>query len=271
MRPRIQLFLVSFAIWLALLTGCSANSPIEETRQVATVTSAAQSTLTHSAATLVGPTATEPPLSGSGPWDVTFVTEDGAQLSGIVYGTGTTDVILAPTYPGGKEGWAAFATAAAGKSLRSLAFDLRGYGKSQGTRSAADSVKDLEAAIQFLRSNNSQRIVVVGAGISASAAILVAGKGSQISGLVVISSPREMDGLTVADSDLSSLTIPSLWLATRNDMTQNVEDMYAIAGGKKALWVYEGSSLHGTYILEGADGPDLQRRLLEFIASVTAS
>jgi hypothetical protein len=46
--------------------------------------------------------------------------------------------------------------------------------------------------------------------------------------------------------------------------------MSALAGSaKKDLWIYEGSSLHGTYIFDGADGPDMQRRLLEFVAAVT--
>ena len=71
----------------------------------------------------------------------------------------------------------------------------------------------------------------------------------------------------ITDADLATLNMPSLWLGTRNDMTQNVEDMYNLAGSSdKQLWIYEGSSLHGTYMLEGADRPNLEQRLIEFVA-----
>jgi len=120
-----------------------------------------------------------------------------------------------------------------------------------------------------LKQNGCTQFVLIGAGIGSMAAIKVAPNDEAVKGVVVISSPRSFDTLEVTDSDLSALTVPSLWLAARNDMTQDVEKMSALAGSStKTLWIYEGSSVQGTYIMEGADGPDLQKRLLEFIASV---
>ena len=55
-------------------------------------------------------------------------------------------------------------------------------------------------------------------------------------------------------------------------MTQNTEEMYDLAGGSdKDMWMYEGSSLQGTFIFDGADANDLRTRLLDFVARVTGS
>jgi dienelactone hydrolase len=258
-------------ILVGLAAGCSVSPAGPATGQPGGAATPDQgANLTQTGLAQIGPTP-EPPLTGSGPWQVTFTGSDQAELAGTLYGDGTTAVVLAPSYPGGQPGWASFGQAAAAKGLRALSFDFRGYGSSKGSRSAADLPTDLEAAIQYLRDHHAQRIVLIGTGTGGSAAILVVGKDPQVAGLVVISGQRAAEGLAISDTDLTSLKIPSLWLAARNDMTQNVEEMYGLAGSvRKDLWIYEGSSLNGTYIFEGADGPDLQRRLLEFIAGVAA-
>lgn len=255
---------------IGALAGCSSAPNVQATTQTAPASaSTADATLSQNASGPAGP-ATEPPLSGSGPWQITLTTSDNIQLAGTLYGNGMVGLVLAPTYPGGQQGWASFGQAAAAKGYRALAIDLRGHGASQGTRSAADAPTDIATGIQFLRDHEAQKIVLIGAGAGGSAAILVAVKDPEVLGVAVISGPRSSEGLEVKDADLAALKVPSLWLAARNDMTQNAEDMYAAAGSsQKDLWIYEGSSLHGTYILEGADGPDLQRRLLDFIAKVT--
>lgn len=181
-----------------------------------------------------------------------------------------TAIVLAPTYPGGQAGWDAFARSAVDKGYRALSFDFRGYGSSKGSQSAADLPTDIRAAVKYLKDQGAERVILVGAGVGGTAAILVASKDTTLSGVALISAPRGVEGLQVADTDLAALKIPSLWLAARNDLTQNVEEMSALAGSsKKDMWIYEGSSLHGTFIFDGADGPDLGRRLLEFVAGVT--
>ncbi len=82
----------------------------------------------------------------------------------------------------------------------------------------------------------------------------------------MVSAPRSAGGLEASEADLANLTLPSLWLAARNDLGQDVEAMAdQVASSDKSIWIYEGSSLHGTFIFEGANGSDLTRRLLEFI------
>jgi esterase/lipase len=135
----------------------------------------------------------------------------------------------------------------------------------------ADAPTDLVAATTVMRESIAERIVVMGAGLGGMAAIQSIPQDENVIGLAVLSSPRSFEGLEITDAHLADLTVPSLWLGTRNDMTQNIEDMYNLAGSAdKQLWIYEGSSLHGTFMFEGADGPNLMRRLSEFIAHVTA-
>lgn len=209
---------------------------------------------------------------GEGPWDITFAAEDGVTLHGRLFGQSTTALLLIPTYPGEQQGWYAFAEAAAQQGYLALAFDLRGYGESEGARSAPDAPLDLAAAIAYLQAHEVEQLVLIGAGQGGTAAIkLVAAGEASPAGLALISAPQAFDGLEVSEDDLAALTLPTMWIGARNDLIQRVEDMSAlVAGPDKQVWIYEGSSLHGTYILEGADSADLQRRLLDFAARVTS-
>lgn len=262
---------VAFILTAVLAACASPPDPAILTEQAgASATASSQLGATNAAETATASVPAGPtPLAGDGPWPVTFSAADGTSLNGIVTGQGTVGLVFAPMYPGGKEGWAAFAGVAAQKGYRSLAFDFRGHGDSHGDRDVLSAPDDLSAALALLKTNGVQQIVVIGAGPGGMAAIRLAPQDSAIRGIVVISSARTVDKFEITDADLNAIAVPSLWLAARNDMTQQVEDMAALAGGgPKSLWIYEGSSVQGTFLLEGADGPDMQKRLLEFIASV---
>jgi dienelactone hydrolase len=269
MRNRWLLLVVSGSL-LLFLSSCSGTPSTQQTTPAAPAATA-EAAATKESTPL--PTETPKPFSGDGPWEVNFKTQsDGTTLYGILYGQGQTGVLLAPTYPGGTEGWRSFAEEAAAQGYRVLTFDFRGQEKSEGERSFASAAEDMDAAIALLREAMVQRIVIVGAGMGGMAGIQSTPNHDDVIGLAVISSARTFGDLEITDADLAALKIPSLWLGARNDMTQNVEDMYAVAGGSdKQIWIYDGSSLHGTFILEGADGPDLERRLLEFVAHVAGS
>ena len=269
-------YVASLPLALVMLSACGGtliapgSSPIDG-QALPTPTHAAEAA--NPTPTNAQPTATpEEPFPGDGPWEVTFQTADGVTLEGVLYGKGSIGIVLAPGYPGEQAGWAAFAQAAAAQGYRALTFDLRSYGPSRGDHSLADTPADLAAALAFLREQGVVSIVLMGAGEGGIAAIRVASQESGVAGLVVISSPRAIEGLEATDADLQALRLPSLWIGARTDMEQAVEDMAKTAGGSDVeVWIYEGSSLHGTYLFEGADGPDLQRRLLEFVARVTGN
>ncbi len=217
------------------------------------------------------PTPTPDPFPGNGPWEIEFETTNGLMLSGTLYGKTGPGVVLIPMYPGGQEGWATFADQAARAGYRVVTFDLRGHGSSEGRGDFEAAPQDILAALGYLQELGAGSNVLIGPGEGGTAAILAAAASAgELAGLVAISSPRSREGVELSDADLAKLDMPSLWLASRHDMTQDIESLYDLAGSTdKTLWIYEGSSLHGTYIFEGADGPDLSRRLLEFIGQVT--
>jgi pimeloyl-ACP methyl ester carboxylesterase len=214
------------------------------------------------------PLPTEPSI---GPRPVTFTTADGLTLDGTLFGSAApVGVILSHMYPTDQTSWHPFAQVLADQGYLALAYDFRGYGASGGSRSVPDLPTDLAAALAFMRDQGVGRVILIGASMGGMASIRVAAQDGDIAGLVVISTPRAFQGLEIADSDLAALTMPSLWLGSRNDpATIDVEAMADLAAGPdKSIWVYEGSSVHGTFIFDSANGEDLQSRLLAFIARV---
>lgn len=209
------------------------------------------------------------PFPGEGPWPVTFKAPDGVNLAGIVYGEGETAFVLVPMYPGEPVAWEGFARQAAAEGYRALAFDLRGHGESAGEDDFTVASADIAGALAYLREHGAESIILVGAGMSTIPAIQAAGEEGAVDGLALLSALREDGGIELVDADLEALTVPTLWLAARVDMTHNTEEMAEQAASpEKDVWIYEGTSLRGTYLFEGADAADVTRRLLEFAASV---
>lgn len=225
-----------------------------------------------SALTEIPPTATpEDPFPGEGPWPVTFETADGLTLSGTVYGEGQTALVLVPMYPGGQPGWQGFAEQAAEAGYRAMTFDLRGQGESEGEASLAEAASDVEAAAAFLREQAAGPIILMGAGTGTIPAIQAAPQ-SEAAGVAVLSPLLADSGVELTDADLQALTMPTLWLGARVDMTQQVEEMSEqAASADKEAWLYEGTSLRGTYLFEGADAADVTSRLLAFVASTAGN
>lgn len=268
------------AVWLRRTTGllvvfallfaaCStAETPTEEVEDnPADLTATVEAAATP---TPVEPTLTPDPFPDEGPWAVTFETDDGVLLTGTVYGKSTIGLVLVPMYPGGQDGWRPFAQAAAEAGYRALTLDLRGYDESEGNADLLDGPLDVAAAAAFLRAYGSETIFVFGSGEGGVLAAQYAVENTTIAGLAVLSSQQTYNELSLTDSDLAGLAIPSLWVAARQDMAHDIETMADLAGGPgQDVWIYEGSSLHGTYIFEGADGGDLIRRLLDFVAVVS--
>jgi esterase/lipase len=275
-QPTARVILRS--VLIISLLGCLAlaacSSPQPEPPTTETVSDSAP-TEEAPVATVEAPTTAptpEEPFPGDGPWSVTFAAADGITLHGTLFGKGAAGVVLAPMYIGGEDAWFPFAQMLSENGYRVLTFNYRGYGESEGSRDVTQAAVDVTATVDFLGANDVSPVVIIGAGIGGSAGVKAASQDSTLAGIAAISAPRSFQGLEVADEELSALTIPSLWIGSRNDMTQNTEEMYDLAGGSdKDLWMYEGSSLQGAFIFDGADANDLRTRLLDFVARVTGS
>jgi hypothetical protein len=106
---------------------------------------------------------TPPPSLSEG--EVTFTTEDGIQLSGTVFGQGTTAVILAHMRNRDQTSWQPFAQVLAERRFTALTFDFRGYSKSGGD--VDYSALDKDARTVNPSSPASTRTVVPGFGSAA--------------------------------------------------------------------------------------------------------
>lgn len=101
---------------------------------------------------------------------ITFTTEDGLTLSGLLLArpnARSNVIVCAGWYPGKKEGMATF-YALLPDDCNILLFDARGHGESEGSllgqlwRYGIDEPKDITGAISYLNKSNSLPIFIVG-------------------------------------------------------------------------------------------------------------
>jgi pimeloyl-ACP methyl ester carboxylesterase len=218
----------------------------------------------------VGPTPASQPtiLPSLSEGEVTLTTEDGVQLSGTVFGQGTTAVVLAHMLPTDQTSWQPFAQVLAERGFTALTFDFRGYGQSGGSKDYDALDKDVRAAVAFLRDRGFQRIVCIGASMGG----LACGKVSHepgLVGLVIISSPISMESvgasLKVTRSDLADLAYPKLFIVSREDrpISGDVRGMYGWASDPKELKVFDGFA-HGTDLFDTEHADEFRDLLLNF-------
>ena len=109
--------------------------------------------------------------------DVSFPTEDGGEIHGFLYGSGTHGVVLAHGKVFDKASWAPLAPRLAEAGLMVLAIDFRGYGLSKPGSEGQKLFLDVIAAMSYLKTRGATRISLVGAsmggGVTARTAVLV--------------------------------------------------------------------------------------------------
>lgn len=211
-----------------------------------------------------------PPSLSEG--EVTFATEDGIQLSGTVFGQGTTAVVLAHMRSRDQTSWQPFAQVLAERGFTALTFDRRGYGQSGGDVDYTALDKDARAAIAFLRDHGFQRIVCIGASMGG----MACGKVSHepgLAGLVIISSLRQTqaEGVSVylSRSDFTDLAYPKLFVVSREDRpaSGDVRGLYGWASEPKELKIFNGLA-HGTDLFDTEHADELRELLVDFVANV---
>jgi dienelactone hydrolase len=195
---------------------------------------------------------------------VSFTTSDGVLLRGHLYGTGSTGVILAHMYPADQSDWTDFAQVLAAHGYTALTFDFRGFTESEGSSGTEYAGTDLLAAYQFMRARVS-RIFIAGASLGSEAAILVAAR-EDVAGIICISTPTSFGGLVVTES-IRHVRVPILFVTSAGDplVGGQPEILYRLAVAPKSMQVYPGRA-HGTAILFGPHGAELQALMLRFLA-----
>jgi pimeloyl-ACP methyl ester carboxylesterase len=201
---------------------------------------------------------------------VSFTSEDGVTLSGTLFGTGEMAVILA--HQGAQDAdqtsWQPFARLLAEEGFTALTFDFRGRGESDGLLEQKELVRDVRAALGFLRDRGYSRIVCMGASMGGTSCLKLAIE-TDLEGLVVIASTMNLGPPTdVFPQDLPQLTVPKLFVCAEDDrytgIAHTVQEMYDLSPEPKQISLFPGAA-HGTELFDTPHGEEFTRLLLDFL------
>ena len=200
---------------------------------------------------------------------VSFVTEDGLELRGRLFGEGKSGVVLVHMFHDDQASWWEFAELLADQGYMTLTFDFRGYGDSSGDKDMIEFMdRDVKAALGFLEGRGASKVVLVGASMGGTASLAVAADRT-VHGVVSLSAPVEFLDLSVKEKQVR---VPVLLMSTDGDRSakKNLREMIemGVVGGPEltASVMYEGGTDHGTDILKGDHGPEATARILGFLA-----
>jgi uncharacterized protein len=210
-------------------------------------------------------------LAGCGsPEEVTtrvarFATDDGVELVGDVRGRGDAGVVLAHMYPADRTSWSEFAELLAQEGFHVLAMDFRGFGDSGGTRDLSQLWQDVLAGADELRRRGARRVVVIGASMGGTAALVAASR-AELDGVATLSAPSTFMGIAAPAEVVAAVDEPKLFVAAQGDGQAAItaQSLYTTASGAKRVEIVTGSD-HGTDLLEGTQAEVVRMRLLEFV------
>jgi alpha-beta hydrolase superfamily lysophospholipase len=204
---------------------------------------------------------------------VAFETPDGATITGELYGSGKTAVIFS-VMGNCKPGWREFAWLTAAQGLMALTYPWRGCRESGlvDERELQKFVDDARGAIDFVREQGAEQIILVGASLGGLASAKLAIE-SGASGIVIVASPPGISqwGFEIEPADLNT-DIPKLFITAENDPTVQASatrQLYDLAAEPKEWQAYPGNK-HGTDLFETENGESMQQRILEFILRIAS-
>jgi pimeloyl-ACP methyl ester carboxylesterase len=184
---------------------------------------------------------------------VTLTTEDGTELNAALVGDGEVGVVLGHQFRSDYCSWVPFAKQLAERHMLALAINF--------VSTSLD--EDMVAGSRELRRRGAKRIILVGASMGGTAALVAAAK-IDVAGVAALSAPREFSGLDALPS-VRRLKTRALLLAGRLDarFARDARRLYrAMKSRNKALVVTTGFE-HGTDLLQD---PEAERALLDFLA-----
>lgn len=197
---------------------------------------------------------------------VGFAAEDGTALEGEVRGSGTRGVVLAPGFGADRGSWAEFADLLAEEGYLVLAFDFREFGETPGP-DLSGAPADVLGAVAALRERGARSVVVIGASMGGTAALVAAARdGVDLDGVVTLSAPAQFLGIEAPPEVVGAVTEPKLFLAAQDDGSApaSAQGFYDVAPPPKRVEIVVGRE-HGTNLLEGAQAEVVRRLILDFL------
>jgi pimeloyl-ACP methyl ester carboxylesterase len=197
---------------------------------------------------------------------VQITATDGVQLVGHLYGTGGPGIVLGHMYPADQRSWMPVAEELARAGYRALTFDFRGYGESGGTKDIAAIDRDMEGAYRYLVGRKIQPIVLAGASMGGTAALIVASR-VPVAAVVTLSAPLAFQGLDATDA-VKRVQAPKLFIASQVDepAAAAVARFLALAPEPKETRLFPGAA-HGTDLFSGPHADEVRHVMRTFIAA----
>src|SRR5574341_707994 len=118
---------------------------------------------------------------------VAFPATDGVTLRGRFWARGKTVVVLAHMLGTDQSSWGDLAGHLAARGYTVLTFDFRGVGESSGRFVIGHLARDTLGAVRFVRRRDPTKIVLIGASMGGTAALMAAGE-TPVDGVVAIAS-----------------------------------------------------------------------------------
>jgi alpha-beta hydrolase superfamily lysophospholipase len=175
-----------------------------------------------------------------------------------------------------KPGWREFAWLTAAQGLMALTYQWRDCGPSGPTDEAEliqNFVNDARGAINFVRAQGAEEIILAGASLGGLASAKLAIE-SEATGIIVFASPLQIPGwdFEIEAAELNT-NIPKLFLTAENDRVVSLNSsraLYDLAADPKQWQTYPGNA-HGTDLFETEIGDEVQLRILDFILETAAT
>lgn len=269
------------AVLLVLGSACSedggASSDARPTAQASSSTAAPFDPGPWAPLPALGRCGPQPPRLAGQHFAPLTLHSEGRVLPGVTIGSGRTVVVLVhQTDGGGFCGWLSFAARiAAVPGQAALAIDLCGYGQAdcpQGSTAVGRQVEQVRLAIdEAVRRFHPRRVVLVGASMGGSLAVLTAARDHRLDAVVDLSGPDGWGG-SVVHERAAAVRAPLL-VAMADDEGADAADAVASAratadaAGPGSRFVGADSG-HGYVLLEGTDGrpTPLSEEVLAWIA-----
>jgi hypothetical protein len=199
-----------------------------------------------------------------------LVTSDGVHLYAVMSGDGPTTLVLAHQGRSSLCGWLPYMKTANGDGMRTLAFDFRTHGESEGPEdNRLELGLDVAAAVDKAWADGADHVFLMGASMGG-AAIVQNSAGLRVDGRISLSGTRLWEGFGINDPEgVASLREPFLYIGSKDDANaplSEVDDIFGRVGSSdKRKVLLEGRSHGWSLVDDSQEGSEMRAIILQWI------